>query len=125
MASGNENADASGSSPASAPEAVTVGAINSRWAETDFSNYGDAVDILAPGEGIESAWIGSSSASQILDGTSMAAPHVAGLALYLAAAEGISSASELSERILELGTSGEVSGLKRGSPNLVAFNGVE
>ena len=125
MASGNENADASQGSPSSAPEAITVGAINSRWAEADFSNYGDAVDILAPGEGIESAWIGGSSASQVLDGTSMATPHVVGLALYLAAAEGISSASELSDRIKELGTSGEVSGLKTGSPDLVAFNGVE
>lgn len=90
-----------------------------------FSNYGDAVDVLAPGEGIESAWIGSNDATETLDGTSMATPHVVGLALYLIAAEGLSSPSAVSDRIKELGTSGVVSGLKRGSPDLVAFNGVE
>lgn len=125
VASGNENADASFGSPSSAPEAITVGAINSAWREADFSNWGPAVDILAPGEQIESAWIGGNDASEVLDGTSMATPHVVGLALYLVAAEGISSVDELSERIKGLGTSGEVKGVKLGSPDLVAFNGVE
>ena len=49
------------------------------------------------------ALIGGSSVSQVLDGTSMATPHIVGLALYLAAAEGISSVSKLSDRIKELG----------------------
>ena len=123
VASGNEDALAEESSPASSPEAITVGSIDASWAESSFSNYGDAVDIMAPGEGILSAFIGSSTATETLDGTSMACPHVVGLALALAVAEDISSAEELSARIKELGNKGVVGG-KEGSPDLVAFNGV-
>ena len=110
-------------SPASSPDAITVGAIDSSWSEAIFSNYGANVDILAPGEGIKSTWIGSTTATQTLDGTSMACPHVVGLALYLAVAEDIGSAQVLSERIKKLGTTGGVSGGKAGSPDLIAFNG--
>lgn len=54
----------------------------------------------------------------------MACPHIAGLAVYLAVAEDISSPSALSARIKELGTSGGATSTKNGTPNLVAFNGV-
>lgn len=123
VASGNENALAANGSPASAPEAITVGAIDSSWRETSFSNYGSAVDILAPGQDIRSAYIGSTSATASLSGTSMASPHVAGLAVYLSVAEGITSPSALTSRIKALGTKNAASGLKSGTPNLIANNG--
>ncbi|KAM0278699.1 hypothetical protein ACHAQH_004992 [Verticillium albo-atrum] len=124
-AAGNENVLASTKSPANAPNALTVGAINSAWREdTSYSNYGPAVDILAPGTSVLSTWIGSTSATNSITGTSMAAPHVAGIALYLAAFENITSPSALKARILALGTSGRVvGGTRGGSPNLIAYNG--
>lgn len=123
VASGNEGVSASTRSPASAPNAITVGAINSNWAEDTYSNYGTVVDILAPGTSVLSSYIGSNSATASLTGTSMATPHVAGLALYLAVLENINTPSALTTRIKALGTTGRVSNLRSGSPNLIAYNG--
>lgn len=80
VAAGNENEDASTSSPASAPEACTVGATTDEDVRAEFSNYGELVDIFAPGQDITSAWIGSSKATNTISGTSMACPQIAGLA---------------------------------------------
>lgn len=63
VAAGNENQDASNSSPASEPSACTVGASTSSDGRSSFSNYGSVVDIFAPGSDIESTWIGGSSAT--------------------------------------------------------------
>ncbi|MFD0268683.1 S8 family serine peptidase [Streptomyces sp. NPDC127106] len=84
FAAGNEAQDACNVSPASAARAVTVAATDRSDRETDFSNFGQCVDLFAPGEEIVSARL--SGGSVALDGTSMAAPHVTGVAaLYKAA----------------------------------------
>ncbi|KAJ0162039.1 Alkaline protease 1 [Colletotrichum tanaceti] len=125
-AAGNQNQPASSRSPGSAPEALTVGAIDSSWAEPIYSNYGDAVDILAPGSNVLSTYIGSNTATYADSGTSMAAPHVAGLAVYLIGLEGsFNTPAALKARVLALGTKGAVTTLRAGSPNLIAFNGVQ
>jgi len=73
-------------SPARVPAAITIGATTSSDAKTSWSNYGDCVDWFAPGASITSAWHTSSTATNTISGTSMAAPHVAGAAaLYLVA----------------------------------------
>jgi subtilisin family serine protease len=78
-------------SPASAPRAYTVGATTSSDAKTSWSNYGDCVDIFAPGASITAAWHTSNTDLRTISGTSMASPHVAGVAaLFL---QGNSSAS--------------------------------
>jgi subtilisin family serine protease len=66
--------------PAGAPAVMTVGSTTSTDAESSFSNYGRCVDILAPGSSITSLWIGSYTATNTISGTSMATPHVAGVA---------------------------------------------
>ena len=72
-------------SPARVPEAITIGATTKTDAKASYSNYGSCVDFFAPGSGITSAWIGAgSSETNTISGTSMATPHVAGVAaLYL------------------------------------------
>ncbi len=78
VAAGNSAANACNYSPARVPNAITVAASTSTDSVASFSNTGSCVDIIAPGAGITSAWIGSNSATTTISGTSMASPHVAG-----------------------------------------------
>ena len=72
VAAGNEAQDAANVSPASAPNAITVGAIDQTNDQmADFSNFGADVDIFAPGVDVESVGIASNTDSEVLSGTSM------------------------------------------------------
>ena len=84
VAAGNDNFPACWFSPARVPAAITVGATTNKDAKASYSNYGSCVDLFAPGSGITSAWFTSSTSTNTISGTSMASPHVAGVAaLYL------------------------------------------
>jgi subtilisin family serine protease len=122
VAAGNSNDDASNYSPASEPSAITVGATDSQDTRASFSNYGSLLDIWAPGVDVLSSWIGSTTATNTISGTSMATPHVAGLAAYLIALEGLSSPSAIVNRIQALATTNHVSDLQ-GSIDALAYNG--
>ncbi|WP_028610391.1 S8 family peptidase [Paenibacillus harenae] len=76
-ASGNDNTDRPGY-PAAYPEVFAVAATDSNKEKASFSNYGDYIDVAAPGDSIASTYPGSQYAA--LSGTSMASPHVAALA---------------------------------------------
>ncbi|EMT63074.1 peptidase S8/S53 domain-containing protein [Fusarium oxysporum II5] len=123
VAAGNDNADAAKYSPASAPNATTIGAIDVDNKRAIFSNYGELVDLFAPGVNVKSAWYTSNSATNTISGTSMACPHVAGLSLYLRAKEGLTTPESVARRLKELATSGVVQDAGSGSPNLLAYNG--
>ncbi len=85
IAAGNDYGDdACSYSPARVTSAMTIGATNRSDERASFSNVGSCVDWFAPGVDITSAWIGSDSDVNTIDGTSMATPHTAGVAaLYL------------------------------------------
>lgn len=80
IAAGNSNADACNASPASAPSAITVGATDSSDSRASYSNWGNCVDIFAPGSNIVSDDAFASGSSSVKSGTSMATPHIAGAA---------------------------------------------
>ncbi|KAI8308339.1 Alkaline proteinase [Colletotrichum sp. SAR11_240] len=123
VAAGNDAQNAANVSPANAANAITVGAITSTWAIASYSNYGTALDVFAPGSSILSTWIGSTTATNTISGTSMASPHVAGLVNYLQSVEGLSTPASIAARIKALATPNKITGTLNSSPNLIAYNG--
>ncbi|KAF9371827.1 hypothetical protein CPC16_002822, partial [Podila verticillata] len=118
-------------SPASTPTAFTVGSTNINDQMSSFSNYGQCVNIYAPGERVRSTWIGPTNREIFTDsGTSFSAPNVAGIAALIMSAErgdrsdGSWSPKNVGNRILQLGTRNVVKNFKGpANTNLLAFNG--
>lgn len=80
VAAGGGNTDPSGSSPQRVSQAICVGALTQTDTKSSSSNFGPLVDIWAPGVSIPSAWNTNDTATATLSGSSMAAPHAAGVA---------------------------------------------
>ncbi len=121
VAAGNGNSDAGTYSPAGVPEAITVGATNRGDARAEFSNHGAVLDLFAPGVSIPSAWIGSDLMIATASGTSMAAPHVAGVvALYLQTHRSASPGAVRSA-LVGASTGGVVSNPGQETPNRLLF----
>ncbi|KAH7174953.1 peptidase S8/S53 domain-containing protein [Fusarium flagelliforme] len=118
---GNSADDAAYYSPASAPSAITVGSIDGGGYRNSWSNYGAVVDIFAPGSDILSAGHLTDSSSVYKSGTSMAAPHVAGLAAYFMAKEGLRGSTAVTNRIIAAAGPRVMDAM--GSPDRVAYNG--
>ncbi|KFA53567.1 hypothetical protein S40293_09243, partial [Stachybotrys chartarum IBT 40293] len=102
---------------------VAVAAGNGNVDAADFSptNESSVIDIFVPGQSILSTYVGNGTRS--LSGASMASPHVVGLAAYLSSLKGYSGASATCQRIIELATTGLISGLPSGIHNRLVFNG--
>ncbi|KAK2612248.1 hypothetical protein QQS21_001674 [Conoideocrella luteorostrata] len=122
VAAGNSKADAAKTSPASEKTVCTVGAsdINDNFAS--FSNYGKSVAIIAPGVDILSTLPGKKTGK--LSGTSMASPHIAGLAGYIASRDGV-KAGNLCRRLQQLSTKKALKKVPRSTVNNLAYNGVQ
>ncbi len=119
VAAGNSNADACNASPAREPTAITVGATTAADARASYSNYGACVDIFAPGSSIQSAWNNTATAYDIISGTSMAAPHVAGVAALTLARDPTASPAAVASTLKSGATANRITAIGTGSPNLL------
>ncbi|TXH74491.1 MAG: S8 family peptidase [Lysobacteraceae bacterium] len=119
IAAGNNAFDACAFSPARAPAAITVGSTTSTDARSSFSNFGACVDIFAPGSSITSAWHSSTTATHTISGTSMAAPHVAGVVALHLANEPAASPAQVAFTLNSTAVADVVTGAGSGSPNLL------
>ncbi|HEV7589084.1 MAG TPA: S8 family peptidase [Longimicrobium sp.] len=122
VAAGNENQDACNTSPASAASAITVGATTETDARASFSNWGTCVDVFAPGNNITSSWYSSTTATNTISGTSMASPHVAGVAALYLQGNPSASAAAVASAINSTSTTGKVTSPGTGSPNRLLFS---
>jgi len=123
-AAGNDSTwsgfDACGISPARVPGVITVGATAANDSRPGFSNYGNCVDVWAPGHQVLSADLLGGTSTRT--GTSMAAPHVAGVAAMYLEANPSNTPAGVTAAVLLSATSVRLTGLGFGSPNLLLYS---
>ncbi|MFD7284452.1 S8 family serine peptidase [Streptomyces sp. NPDC059863] len=119
VAAGNDAVDACGISPARASGVYTVGATNSEDQEARFSNHGTCLQTYAPGVAIVSARLGGGSVA--LNGTSMASPHVAGVAALYKEKNPSATPDEVADWLTERSTKDLVFPISAGSPNRLLY----
>jgi subtilisin family serine protease len=121
VAAGNSNASACNYSPARVGNAITVGATTSTDARASYSNKGSCLDLFAPGSSITSAWYTSNTATNTISGTSMATPHVTGVAALYLQGHG-ATPTQVRNAIVGAATQNVVTNAGTGSPNLLLYS---
>ena len=121
VAAGNSNTNASTQSPARVAAAITVGSSTINDARSSFSNFGSVVDIFAPGSSIQSAWWTSDTATATISGTSMASPHVAGVAARIKQNNPGASPATVRNEMVSQATLNRLSGIPSGTANRLLF----
>ncbi|KAI8824359.1 peptidase S8/S53 domain-containing protein [Fimicolochytrium jonesii] len=121
-AAGNDNINACDSSPSSSGAVMTVGASDQQDKRAVFSNFGPCVNIFAPGTNITSTYI-PGSATATLQGSSMAAPHVAGIMAIFLSLYPEATADDVYTTVSKMATAGAVADSKDSTPALL-FSGM-
>ncbi len=124
-AAGNSNADACTQSPARAPGLIAVAASDRNDAKASFSNWGSCVAVWAPGVGISAAGIASTTAVVSMNGTSMAAPHVAGAVALLLQGTPTLTAAQVRQRLLAQASPNTVTGAPGTMTKSLLYAGVD
>ena len=127
VAAGNGNLfgvaqDACKYSPARVGAAITIGATARNDSRASYSNFGACVDLFAPGSGITSAWSTGDSAYNTISGTSMASPHVAGVAAQYLQTLPASAPADVRNAIYTLTSKGVVGSAKSLNNHLLFTN---
>jgi subtilisin family serine protease len=121
VAAGNSNRNACNYSPARVANAITVGATTNTDARASYSNFGSCLDIFAPGSGITAAWHTSTTALNTISGTSMASPHVAGVAALYLATNTAATPATVRNALVNNATTNRVTSAGSKSPNRLLF----
>ncbi|WP_432978557.1 S8 family serine peptidase [Dactylosporangium sp. CA-233914] len=117
VAGGNDSANACSKSPARLPEAITVGATDANDTRASFSNFGNCLDLFAPGVNITSSSNASNTGTQRMSGTSMATPEVTGAAALYLAGHPAATPQQVRDALVAGATNGVVKSAGSGSPN--------
>jgi subtilisin family serine protease len=123
IAAGNDNMDASNDDPARVSQAITVGATDASDNRASFSNFGSVLDVFAPGVNITSDYYLSDTSTTVLSGTSMAAPHAAGVAALYLQSNPSADPATVAGSITGNATQGVVNNAGTGSPNRLLYSG--
>jgi subtilisin family serine protease len=121
VAAGNDDADACEVSPAGASGAFTVAASEKTDAKASYSNWGSCVEAYAPGSDIQSDFLVGLTAT--LSGTSMASPHVAGVAALYKSVFGDAPSADVADAIIATATTDLITGNPEGTPNRLLSKG--
>ncbi|MGC4764951.1 S8 family peptidase [Micromonospora sp. DT46] len=122
LAAGNDSGgNACNTSPARTAEGITVGSTTNTDARSSFSNIGTCLDIFAPGSSITSAWYTNDTATNTISGTSMATPHVVGVAALVASANPAWTPQQVRDYLVNNATSNVVTNPGTGSPNKLLY----
>jgi len=119
VAAGNDNVDACTESPSGAPSVFTVAASDKTDAKASYSNWGSCVEAYGPGSAIKSTYLGGTTMT--LSGTSMATPHVVGVAALYKATNGDQPSATVSDWLITNATAGVITGNPSGTPNRLLF----
>jgi subtilisin family serine protease len=119
VAAGNSNANACSSSPSGASAAFAVAASSSTDTRASFSNFGSCVKVYAPGVSVTSDWL--SGGTNTISGTSMASPHVAGVAALYKSNFGDASSATVGAWITSNATTNVIKSNPSGTPNRLLY----
>ena len=120
VSAGNSAQDACLQTPAATPLAITVGATNSGDTFASFSNFGQCVDILAPGVSVLSTWLNSGTAT--LSGTSMASPHVTGVVAMILSKNPFATYTQVASQLTSAATTGVITSAPTNTINALLHN---
>jgi subtilisin family serine protease len=109
-------------SPARAVNAYSVNSMQQGDCRSPFSHCGTCTEIFAPGSFIAAAWVTSDTSTNTISGTSMAAPHVAGVAALLVGESASLSVTQVKSALTANAWSGKITNAWTGSPNLLVYN---
>ena len=134
VAAGNSNSDAANARPANCSGVITVAATTRTGAKASFSNFGAVVDVAAPGAGILSTLnsgttVPAAESYAFYSGTSMATPHVAGIAALLFQAKPTATPNEIkaalrnSARVFPIACTGCGTGIADANAAITAIGG--